>query len=161
MNREAGIVLTPYLIGLLVLGLAIQEIRVQWVKSEFKDYKAEIERQVAENKVKAAQEQARMAANATKALDDLQARLDSVNRSYRLLRDRRGSPAVPTLADAAGLAQSCPGESGKPNPAVGRMGILEAEIEGILRLGDSEIAKYVELWRLAQRNANPVLNSSP
>jgi hypothetical protein len=138
--------------GALLLALGVQTGRISLLKSEHQAYKAEIERQVAENRAKAAEEASRMAHNATKALNDLQARLDAVRRSYRVLRDSRGTPAVPSLSESTGIAQSCPGEPDKPNPAVGRLAEAERGIEAILELGDREIAKYVELWKLQVEN---------
>jgi hypothetical protein len=141
------------LMGLLLGALAIQEVRVRWIKAEFVTYRAEIERRVAENKVKAAQEQARIASNATKALDDLQARLDTVNRSYRLLRERRGSPAVPALASAAPSLSSCPGKPDESDAAAKFLGEVESRVASVLEQGDKEIAKYVELWKLQEKNS--------
>lgn len=143
------------LIAGLALSVAVQEARVRWIKSEFQAYRLEIERQVAENKAEAALEAARMAHNARKAVDDLQTRLDSLRRSYRVLRDSRSAPAVPSLAESTGVLESCPGEPDKPNPAVGRLEQAERGIEAILEAGDREIAKYVELWRLNQANVKP------
>jgi hypothetical protein len=140
------------LFGILLAAIGIQELRVRSVKSDFATYKSAIERQVEANKLAAAQERARMAHNATKALDDLQARLDSVRRSYRVLRDSRSAPAVPALSDASSLFGSCPGNPSQPDTASRRLAEIEAAIAGVLETGDGEIAKYVELWKLQQRN---------
>ena len=141
------------LICLLLAAVAVQELRVRWIKSEFATYQAEIERQVAENRVKNAQEATRQALNAKEALDALQGRFNALNARYKRLRDSSSPSGVPSLSDATGIAQSCPGESGKPSPALGQVERLERGIEEILSFGDAEIAKLVELWKLQQRNA--------
>lgn len=141
------------LFAALLAAVGIQELRVRSVKAEFLAYQTAIEKQVAENKTKAALETARMAHNAQKAVDDLTTRLTSLDRAYRVLRDRRSTKPVPSLAESTGIAQTCPGEPDKPNPAVGRLESLEAGIESILEAGDREIAKYIELWELQKRNA--------
>jgi hypothetical protein len=141
------------LFGILLAAVGIQELRVRSVKSDFATYKSAIEKQVAANKLEAAQEASRMAHNATKALDELQVRLTDLSARYKRLRDSRSTPPVPALSDAASLFGSCPGNPSQPDTASRRLGEVEAEIAGVLETGDREIAKYVELWKLQQRNA--------
>lgn len=140
------------LLGLLA-AIGLQEVRVRLIKSAHESYVASIEKQVAENKVQNALEQARIERNGKEALDALTTRYAALNARYRVLRDSRSAPPVPSAADAIGIAQSCPGIDGQPNPVAGRMESLEAGIESILEAGDREIAKYVELWKLQQENA--------
>lgn len=142
-----------WLVLALLAAVGIQELRVRSVQSQFGAYRTQIEKQVAENKTKAALETARMAHNQTKALDALQVRLTAAESRYKRLRDSRSTPAVPSLATVTGIAETCPGEPDKPNPAVGQMERIERGIEAILELGDREIAKYVELYKLQQENA--------
>jgi hypothetical protein len=141
------------LIGTLMLGIGIQEARIRWVKSDFETYQLNIEKAVAQNRLQNAQEATRIERNGKEALDALQSRYAALNRSYKRLRDRSRTDRVPDLPATLGIAQSCPGEPGKPNPVAGQVGKLEEGIEGIIEFGDGEIAKYVELYRLQQKNA--------
>jgi hypothetical protein len=145
------------LIGTLMLGIGIQEVRIRWVKSDFQTYQLNIEKQVADNKTKAALETARMAQNASDSLQALQTRLDRVNRAYSLLRKRGGSPAVPALSSAAPDLSSCPGNDGKPDALAKSLERVEEGILGVLEEGDRELSKYVELWKLEQQNAGSKL----
>jgi len=142
------------LIGVLVAAVAVQELRVRWIKSEFVTYRAEIERQIAENKVRNAQEVARQALNQKEALDALQGRFNALNARYKRLRDSASPSGVPALSSAAPVLSACPGDVGKPDSLAGRLEQMESAVLGILEKGDREIAKYVELWRLQKRNAD-------
>ena len=141
------------LIAALFAGLAVQELRIRWVQADYLAYRAEIERQVAESKVRNAQEQARQALNQKEALDALQGRFNALNARYKRLRDRASAAGVPALSSAAPIISSCPGNDGKSDAASKFLGEVESRIVGILEQGDKEIAKYVELWKLQQRNA--------
>lgn len=137
------------LLALLLGALAVQTGRISLLKSEYAKEKAE-------RTAQEATERARIAQNSTEALDALQSRYAALESRYRVLRSK---PAAPSLVEATGILQTCPGESGKPNPAVGQVERLEAGIERLVEFGDREISKYVELWELQQRNSVP--NSSP
>lgn len=142
-----------FLFGVMLAAIGVQELRVRWIKSDFEAYRVEIERQVAQNRLQNAQEQARIERNGKEALDALQTRYAALNARYRVLRKSSSAPRVPSAVEALGIAQSCPGEPDKPNPAVGQVERLERGVEEILEFGDREIAKYVELWKLQQENA--------
>jgi hypothetical protein len=146
------------LLAVLVAAVGIQTARLNATKSEFALYKADIQKQVAENAAKAAQERARMAQNQSEALGELQTRLDRLNRSYRVLRDRRSTQSMPSLSSAAPSISSCPGDPSQPDSVARRLDEIEAEVIGALETGDLELGKYAELWRLQQLNAgaNPV-----
>lgn len=130
------------LFSMIVLALGIQTGRIKLLKSEYAQEKAEIA-------VQEATERARIAHNAQETLDALQTRLTALDARYRVLRNT----TTPSLVEATGIAEACPGEPSKPNPAVGQMELLERGIEEILKLGDKEIAKLVEIWELQQKNA--------
>ena len=142
------------LIVLLVAAVAVQELRVRLIKSEFVTYRAEIERQVAENKVRNAQEAARQALNQKEALDALQGRFNALNARYKRLRDPTSPAGVPALSSAAPVLSSCPGNDGKSDTAARFLAEVEARVNEVIQRGDEELAKYVELWRLQERNAN-------
>lgn len=133
--------------------MGVQTGRITLLKAEHAAYVSEIEKQVAENKAKAALETARINANAAEALDDLQNRYAALDARYRVLRSTRSPSAVPSLSEATGITKSCPGEPDKPNPALGQVERLEAGIEEILRFGDEQIARHVELWKLQKENS--------
>ena len=141
------------LFGAVVLALGVQTGRISLLKAEHAEYVAKINQEVAENKAKAALETARLNANATEALDDLQARYSILNARYNGLRQSGSSKPVPSLAESTGVLSSCHGEPGKPNPAVGQMERLERGVEEILKFGDVEISKLVESHQLQQNNA--------
>jgi hypothetical protein len=141
------------LIGLLVLAIGVQTARLNISKAEFKSYEAEIQKQVAEGKAAIALERARINANNAQALDDLQTRYVALNARYKRLRDGSSPAGSPDLSQSLGIAQACPGEPSQPNPLVGRMAEVEREIEAALEFGDKEISKYVELWKLQEKNA--------
>ena len=146
--------------ALIAMGIyaKIQTVRLDAAKAEFAQYKADVESEAAKAKVLAAREEARRAQNAQEVLDGLQARYTALNARYRRLQHATASSGpVPALSDAAALFGTCPGDAGKPDPTAGRLAEIESRITGILETGDREIAKYVELWRLQEKNsANPL-----
>ena len=142
------------LFGILLAAVGIQELRVRSVKSDFATYRTAIEKQVAANKLAAAQEASRMAHNATKALDDLQVRLTALAARYKRLRDSRSTPPVPALSDSASLFGSCPGNPSQSDTAARLLEEVERRVTEVLQQGDSELAKYVELYELNKRNSS-------
>jgi hypothetical protein len=141
------------LVAALAVAVLIEEIRIRSIKADFSAYKVEIERQVAQNRLKNALEQARIERNGKEALDALTNRYAALNARYRVLRQSSSAPRVPSAVEALGIVQSCPGKPDQPNPAVGQVERLERGVEEILEFGDREIAKYVELWKLQNQNA--------
>ena len=142
--------------ALIATGLyaATQRIAKEQVKSEFAQYRAEVESAAAASRVRAAQEAARQAHASQEALDALQTRYAALDRRYRVLRTSApGTVPVPSLGSAATLLGSCPPVPGQPDPDIGRLDALEAGILEITAKADRELAKYVELWRLDQAKA--------
>jgi hypothetical protein len=60
---------------------------------------------------------------------------------------------VPSLPDAAPSLSACPGKPDQPEPVAGFLAQVEGRVTAILEAGDREIAKYVDLWKLEQANA--------
>lgn len=132
---------------------AVQTGRLDHEKAAFALFRAETAKVAAEAQARNAQERAREAQNATEVLSDLQTRHAALGARYVKLRDGSGSGRMPDLASAAARLGSCGPKSLQPDPTARFLGTLESEITGILEAGDLEIAKYVELWALQQKNA--------
>ena len=130
--------------------------RLGWQREEvkFAQYRADVEAAAATARVKAAQEAARQALNAQEALDALQTRHAQLGARYVRLRDAAASGGgVPGLSTAAASLGSCPGKHIEPDATARFLAAVESAIAGVLEAGDREIAKYVQLWALQQKNA--------
>ena len=133
---------------------AVQRAEKEHVKSQFAQFRADVESEAAKAKVAAARQEALQAKHAQEALDDLQTRLDRLNRAYAGLRDSKpSSRPVPRLSSAATVLSACPGVAGQPDPTIAALDGIEERVLAVLAEGDREIAKYVELYRLEQANA--------
>lgn len=133
---------------------AVQHTRLQWTQAEFAQFRANVEREAAAARVRNAQEAARRAQEAQEALDALQNRYAALNARYGRLRAGSSGGGVPDLAAAAPIfSAGCP-KPLEPDPAARFLAELEKGLAGIMEEGDREIAKYVQLWGLARRNAN-------
>lgn len=135
---------------LIVLALGVQTGRISILKAEHAEFVANTEKVAAEAQAKNALERARIEANSTEAVSDLQTRLDALNARYDRLRADSGSGGVPNLASAASRISSCP--DGR-DALARRLGEIEAALTGVLESGDKELNKYRELWELQQKNA--------
>jgi uncharacterized protein YukE len=145
-------------VGLAMLGLGawggLQSLRLRECKAEFAQFRADTERLGAEAKVRAAQELAQHAQHAQEALDDLSSRNAALSASYERLRTLNSTGRrMPRLPDAAPSLSACPGKPDQPEPVAGFLAQVEGRVTSILEAGDREIAKYVELWKLEQRNS--------
>ena len=144
-------------VALAMLGLGawaqIQSLRLRECKAEFAQFRADTERLGAEAKVRNAQEAARQALAAQEVLDDLQTRHDALSARYASLSVRPGGRRVPSLPDAAPSLSACPGKPEQPDATTRFLVEVESRIIAITEAGDREIAKYVELWKLEQANA--------
>ena len=122
----------------------VQTVRMEEARAEYAQFRADVESEAAKARVKNAQEQARMAQNATEALSDLQVRHDTIAARYERLRKSGGGSMPP-----------CPSATGSPGPVAG--GPVEpdpiARCLGILEKGDRELAKFRDLWLLDRANA--------
>ena len=130
--------------------------RLGWQREEvkFAQYRADVETAAAAARVKAAQEAARQALNAQEALDALQTRHAQLGARYVRLRDSAASGGgVPGLSSAAPILSTCPGKHLEPDATARFLAAVESAIAGVLEAGDGEIAKYVQLWALQQKNA--------
>lgn len=141
--------------ALVLTGLyaATQRLGWQHCKAEYAQFRADVESEAAKAKVRNAQEDARRSKNAQEALDGLQARYDSLNARYRVLRTSPGSGPVPSIPIAAASPQACSCE--QPNAATGF--VPEGRCLAALEAGDREIAKYRELWELQLRNSGSAI----
>lgn len=128
----------------------IQSVRVDQIKAEYAQFRADVESEAAKAKVAAAQEAARQAQNAQEVLSDLQTRNAALNARYeRLRRASAGSNPVPAVPITAPSPQAC--SCGQPDAATGF--VPEGRCLAALEAGDREIAKYRELWELQIRNS--------
>lgn len=138
---------------------AVQRLEKENCKAEFAQFRADVESEAAKAKVKAAQEAAQQAQHAQEALDDLSTRNAALSARYERLRNSKpDSGQVPSLSSAAPSLGACRGEPNQPDPLIGRLDEIEGRFLAVLAKGDTEIAKYVELYRLEQENA---ANHSP
>ncbi len=124
---------------------AVQHIGWQASKAEYAQFRADVESEAADAKVRNAQEAARHAQNATEVLSDLQTRHDALSARYASLRARSGGSPVPTVPGAACEPSPGTGSPIQPDPA--------ARCLAALQFGDEQLAKYAELWRLQKANA--------
>ena len=132
---------------------AVQTGRLASEKTEFAQFRADVATQAAAARVRNALEVARINANATEVLSDLQTRHAALSARYQRLRANPGSSGVPPLAAAAPILSSCDPKHLQSDAAARFLGALEGEINGILEAGDGEIAKYVQLWGLDVKNS--------
>lgn len=132
---------------------AVQTGRLASEKAEFAQFRADTARLGAEAKVKAAQEAARQAQHAQEALDDLQIRNAALRSRYDRLRAGAGGSGMPVLSSAAASLGSCPGQPSQPDPVARFLERIEAGAIPILKAGDTEIGKLVELYGLDMKNA--------
>jgi hypothetical protein len=138
----------------LVFYAALQHIGWASCRAEFAQFRVDTERLGNEAKAKAAQEVASQAQHAKEARDDLQARNAALGASYERLRHASsGGRRVQSLSGAASSLSACPGKPDQPDTAAGFLAQVEGRVTAILEAGDREIAKYVELWKLEQANA--------
>ena len=147
-------------IALIAVGVyaKIQTVRMEEIKAEYAQFRADVESEAAKAKVAAARQEALQATHATEALDALQGRLNAVSMAYRRLRDANAtSRLLPSLSQAASSLGSCPGNDGKPDAVTRRLEQIEAAITGVLEIGDTEIGKAVEHWQLQLRNSGSAL----
>lgn len=148
-------------VGVLLLALAlggyaaVQRLGRQQVEAEFAQFRADVQAEAAAASVRAAQEAARRAQNAQETIDALQARNAALSARYKRLRDAKPSPGgVPDLSTAAPVLSSCGPKHIEPDATARFLGAVESALIGILEAGDAEIAKYVQLWALQQKNAS-------
>ena len=144
--------------ALIATGLyaAVQRLLKEQAKVEFAQYRADVEKEAAASRVRAAQEAARQAQAAQEAVDALQTRYVALSARYDRLRSRpAGTVLVPGLSAAAPLLGACPGDAGKPDPYAGFLAAVEGRVAAIAEACDRELAKFVELWRLDQAKASP------
>lgn len=126
---------------------AVTKIRLEHVKAQYAQYRAEVAATAAEAEVRTAQVVAEHAHNAQEVLDDLQTRNTALAARYQRLRDAgTGGRIVPAVSVAAAIVAAEP--AGQPDAAARCV----AETLAVLELGDRELAKYRELWELGQRN---------
>jgi hypothetical protein len=132
----------------------LQSLRLRECKAEFAQFRADTERLGNDAKVRNAQEAARQALAAQEVLSDLQTRHDALSASYeRLRRDNASRRPVSALSSAAPSLSACPGKPDQPDATTRFLVEVESRIVAITEAGDREIAKYVELWKLEQANA--------
>lgn len=124
---------------------AVQHIGWQASRAEYAQFRADTERLAAEAKVKNAQEQARMAANATEAISDLQVRHDAIAARYDRLR-KSGGGSMPACPATPGSPSPISGGPVQPDPLAGCVAALQ--------WGEGELAKFRDLWLLDQKNAS-------
>ena len=133
---------------------AVQKNRLAMCKAEFAQYQADVDREASAARVRAAQEARRHALNAQEVLDDLQTRHTALAARYSRLRDTKaGSGGLPALSSAAPVLSACATDTGKPDASAGFLDALERRVAEVLEAGDRELGKYVQLWRLQQKNA--------
>ena len=131
--------------GILAFYAAVQHIGWQASKAEYATFQASTAKEAADAKVKSAQEQARMAANATEALSDLQVRHDAISARYERLR-KSGGGAMPACPAAPAGSGPVAGSPVQPDPLAGCVAALQ--------WGEGELAKFRELWLLDKANAS-------
>ena len=124
---------------------AVQHVGWQTSKAELAQFRADVESEAAEAKVRNAQEAARQAQNAQEVLGDLQTRHDALSARYDRLRARPGSSPVPAVPGATVQLVTLTGSPPVPD--------ADARCLAVLETADRELTKYVELWRLEQANA--------
>ena len=135
--------------ALIATGLyaAVQRVEKEHVQAEFAQFKADVESEAAKAKVAAARTEALQATHAQEALDGLQTRLDAVSVAYKRLQHASpGSSTVSSIPSAPEVTVSIPGSPPESDTLARCISTLE--------WGDKELAKYAELWRLQEKNAN-------
>ena len=131
----------------------VQTVRMEQAKAEYAQFRADVESEAAKAKVAAARQEAQQAKNAQEVLSDLQTRLDAATSRYARLRARSSGDSVPALSAAATSLGSCPGDAGKPDAAARFLERTETGVIAFTERFDKELAKYVKLWQLQQKNA--------
>lgn len=143
-------------IALIATGIyaKVQSLRVDQIKAEYAQFRADVESEAAKAKVAAAQEAARQAQAAQEVLSDLQTRNASLSARYeRLRRDSAGSSPVPPVSSTATSVAAC--SCGQPDTPT--RFVPEGRCLAALEAGDRELAKYRELWRLQEKNSGSPL----
>ncbi len=131
--------------GILSFYAAVQHIGWQATRAEYATFQAGVAKEAADAKVRNAQEAARHAQNAQEVLSDLQTRHVALSARYASLRARSGSGGVPTVPGAAPSPGPVPGSPEQPDTLTRCLAALE--------WGDTELAKFAELWKLDKANA--------
>lgn len=140
------------IIGTLLAVIGGQYALLRHTKGQFNEYKLESEVASRLARERNDAEILRLKQNQKDIVDELQTRITELNSAYsRVRNDKTSATGLSKLSGATDKLGSC--SKYERDTITRRLDQIEAEIIGVLQIGDTEINKFQELWQLHIRNA--------